>query len=156
MRSKYIAKKLIFILLIGSCATSIAAPSSPAEFTDIFSNWKVYSATGDCGGQTLTLVRDNKARIIRGYLQTYEGNCEDTKTPIENIQLNSKKRGFSFTAATYVQDGKGGLEISAERRFRGTLGKTRVKGEIEYCPINSETCNSSESVVLLAVVRGTL
>jgi hypothetical protein len=155
MLSRCTTKNLILILLAGSCQSSKAANLPPAEFVSVFSSYKVYPATGDCGGQTLTIVRDDQSRLIRGYLQTYEGNCEDSKVPITNVQFNSDKGALSFAAPTYVQDGKGGLMIFAERRFVGVIEKNRVKGKLQYCPIDSNSCTSSGKVNLPAVAKGT-
>jgi hypothetical protein len=153
MLSKHLAKNLIFNLFTSFCLSSKAANLPPAEFTSVFSNYKVYPVSGDCGGLTLTLIRDNELRVIRGFLQTYEGNCQGTKIPITDIQLN--KGTLSFVAAVYGQDGKGGLEKFAERRFSGIVGKNRVKGKIQYCPTDGKSCNSSEPIILPAVAHGT-
>lgn len=150
MRLKYIQGNLVFALLAILCL-----PCWAAEITTTFSNWKVYPDSGDCGGQTLTLVQDSKLRVIRGYLQSYVGNCEATKTPIENIQMDRQLRKLSFAAPEYVQDGKGGLDIAGERRFSGTLTKSRIKGTIRYCSAGSKPCTSSEQIFLRAVARDT-
>lgn len=155
MLSRRTTKNLILILLAGFCQLSKAASLPPAELVSVFSSYKVYPATGDCGGQTLTIVRDDHSRLIRGYMQTYEGNCEGSKVQITNVQFNSDKGTLSFAAPAYAQDDKGGLMIFAERRFVGVIEKNRVKGNIQYCPISSNSCSSSEKVNLLAVAKET-
>ncbi|AKU20878.1 hypothetical protein [Massilia sp. NR 4-1] len=117
MRSKYIARGLIFMLLVNFGWTAKAASPPATEFVSLYSSWKMYAETGDCGGYTLTLIQGRKRQIMRGYLQAYAGNCEDTQTPIENIQLRGKHATLSFTAPVYAQDGKGGLQIFANWKF---------------------------------------
>jgi hypothetical protein len=145
------AKKLAATLF--ACLVSQGSVCLAAEFVSVFSSYKVYPSTGDCGGHTLTIVREDKSRLISGYMQTYEGNCEAAKVPITNVHFNSGKGSLSFAFPTYVQDGKGVLVIVAERRFVGVL-RNYVTGEIQYCPI-SDPCNSSEMVNLSAVAKGT-
>jgi len=137
-----------------ACLVSQSSVCFAAEFVSVFSNYKIYPATGDCGGHTLTIVRDYQLRLIRGDLQTYEGNCEDSKVPINNVKFDSVKGTLSFAAPTYAHDGQGGLMIAGEQRFVGVIEKNRVKGKIQYCPI-SDSCISSEKVTLPAVAKGT-
>ena len=155
MLLKNFAKSLIPSLLISSSFSSHAAQPSSVESTHIFSNWTMYPDSGDCGGYTVTLIRDIKMQVVRGYLQKYVGNCEDSKTPITHIQLDNKSGKFSFSAADYVQDGKGGLKISAELRFTGNIKKKSLTGKFDYCPVDSKTCNSSDPVVLPVEKQGT-
>lgn len=135
---------------------SLATPcKSSTELTTIYSDWSTFPESGDCGGHTLTLVRDDKQRVIRGYLQTYIGNCEDPKTPISGVQQDGEKHALAFLAPSYVQDGKGGLERAGEYRFSGTIAKNRVRGAIRYCPDDSKTCSAPEPIVLRAVSHET-
>jgi hypothetical protein len=140
--------------MLFACLITQGSFCPAAEFVSVFSSYKMYPGIGDCGGHTLTIVQDERSRLIRGDLQTYEGNCEDSKVPIDNVQLDSGKRTLSFSALIYVQDGNGGLMVFGRRKFVGMIGRNRVKGEIKHCPINGP-CTATENVNLPFVTTGT-
>lgn len=115
----------------------------------------VYPESGDCGGWTLSLVQNDKLNVIRGYLQSYKGNCEDAKVPITGVRFDNAKRALSFTAPDYVQNGAGGLKIAGEYRFSCTVTRHRVQGTVKYCLTDRNSCNAPEPFALRVVDRET-
>jgi hypothetical protein len=130
-------------------------PAWAAESASVFSNYKVYPETGDCGGQTLTLVRDGQSNVVRGFFQGYEGNCESDKVPVSDLRLDRDGKTLSFAAGEYVQDARGKRELFAKRRFVVVVKERFLVGKTQYCRDRGRSCDPWEAVRLPSVKRGT-
>jgi len=146
---------IAFAAIAAFCHPTWATDGNASESPSVFSNYKVDPETGDCGGQTLTLVRDSQSKVVRGYFQNYEGNCEHDKIPVSNLQIDSDSAKLSFAAAEYAQDSRGKKELYAQRRFVVVAKGNFLVGKMQYCPARERSCNPWEAVRLPSVKRGT-
>lgn len=155
MSSRRTPQGIIFAAIAAFSHPTWATDGNASESVSVFSNYKVYPETGDCGGQTLTLVRDSQSKVVRGYFQNYEGNCEQDKVPVSNLKVDSDSGKLSFAAAEYVQDSRGKKELYAQRRFVLVAKGDFLVGKMQYCPVRERSCGPREAVRLPSVKRGT-
>ena len=142
------SKNILAIFLLGFSVFSWAGDAATSNGPAIYSSWTVYPASGDCGGFTVTLLEAVGAVGVKGFFQAYEGNCEDEKTPIKILKFDRRTGEFSFSAPSYVQDGKGGLEVASEWKFSGRIEKNGIVGKIQSCRIDGSFCAAVEKIHL--------
>lgn len=118
--------------------------------TSIYTSWKVYPVSGDCGGFTVTFVQ--KKLMTMGYLQIYEGNCMSSKYPAKLIKFD-KKIGFT---KFFVPDQRASKIVDAEWRFTGYIQKNKLTGRMQYCFIYTNECTSDEKITLTKTNHKTL
>ena len=146
-------KILLFaaIFIIPLCALS---NETVPKNTSIFTSWKVYPVSDDCGGFTVTLDQNEPSAKI--YLQTYEGNCFSNKNSGKLIKFDKKTGYLKFSVLERNFTEPNTQRIEAEWRFVGYIKNNKLKGKMQFCFIYTDECTYNEKIVLTKTNRETL